>query len=102
MSASYPDSPAGTPAPANGKKTLAIVAIVLGALGILFVLLLPIVGILFGIAAVVLGFMSRSREAQARTMALVGIILGFIAIAVNVVLMILAAIAVAAVMNGQM
>lgn len=102
MSASYPDSPAGTPAPANGKKTLAIVAIVLGALGILLVLLLPIVGILFGIAAVVLGFMSRSREAQARTMALVGIILGFIAIAVNVVLMILAAIAVAAVMNGQM
>jgi len=86
-------TPAYTPAPAaSSKKTMAILSLVFGAVSIVFSLFLPILWILLAIAGVILGFMSRKREPQARTLSLVGIILSFVGIAANIVSMILGAI----------
>lgn len=85
-------TPSYTPAPtASNKKTLAILSLVFGIVSIVFCLFLPIIWILLAIAGVILGFMSRKREPQARTMALAGIILSFVGIAANVVSMIIGA-----------
>ncbi|SMQ71941.1 DUF4190 domain-containing protein [Agreia sp. VKM Ac-1783] len=86
-------TPAYTPAPAaSSKKTMAILSLVFGAVSIVFSLFLPILWILLAIAGVILGFMSRKREPQARTLSLVGIILSFVGIAANIASMILGAI----------
>jgi hypothetical protein len=86
-------TPSYSPAPtASGKKTLAILSLVFGIVSIVLCLFIPILWILVAIAGVILGFMSRKREPQARTMALVGIILSFVGIVANVVSMILGAI----------
>ena len=82
-------------APTTTKKTLAVVSIILGAVSILLCWILPILWVVVAIVGVVLGFLSRSREPQARTLALVGIILSFIGIALNIGSMILGAILVA-------
>ena len=81
--------------PTTTKKTLAVVSIILGAVSILLCWILPILWVVVAIVGVVLGFLSRSREPQARTLALVGIILSFIGIALNIGSMILGAILVA-------
>ena len=81
--------------PTTTKKTLAVVSIILGAASILLCWILPILWVVVAIVGVVLGFLSRSREPQARTLALVGIILSFIGIALNIGSMILGAILVA-------
>ena len=81
--------------PTTTKKTLAVVSIILGAVSVLLCWILPILWVVVAIVGVVLGFLSRSREPQARTLALVGIILSFIGIALNIGSMILGAILVA-------
>ncbi|THG33970.1 hypothetical protein E6C70_11120 [Glaciibacter flavus] len=81
--------------PTTTKKTLAVVSIILGAVSILLCWILPILWVVVAIVGVVLGFLSRSREPQARRLALVGIILSFIGIALNIGSMILGAILVA-------
>ena len=78
-------------APASTKKTLAVLSVVFGGISILFSLFLPIIWILFGIAAVVLGAQSRRREPSARTLATVGLVLGVVGIVCNVVSMIVGA-----------
>lgn len=94
-------TPSYTPAPiASSKKTLAILSLVFGAVSILFSLFLPIIWILLAIAGVILGFMSRKREPQARTLSLVGIILSFVGIAANLVSMILGAVMMASLMQN--
>jgi predicted phage tail protein len=93
MESSLMTTPAYTPAPAaSSKKTMAILSLVFGAVSIVFSLFLPILWILLAIAGVIHGFMSRTREPQARTMALIGIILSFVGIAANIASMILGAI----------
>ncbi|WP_419817896.1 hypothetical protein [Glaciibacter flavus] len=81
--------------PTTTKKTLAVVSIILGAVSVLLCWILPILWVVVAIVGVVLGFLSRSREPQARTLALVGIILSFIGVALNIGSMILGAILVA-------
>ncbi|MEJ3404056.1 hypothetical protein WDJ51_04880 [Rathayibacter sp. YIM 133350] len=76
----------------TSTKTLAIVSVILGAVSVLLCWILPIVWLIVGIVGVVLGFLSRSREPQARTLALVGIIVSFVGIALNIGSMILGAI----------
>jgi len=66
------------------KKTMGVLSLVFGIVSIVFCLFLPVLWILLAIAAVVLGFMSRKREPAARTMATVGIVLGFVGILANI------------------
>jgi hypothetical protein len=74
--------------PAN---RLAVVSIILGVVGLLTSVIL--VGIFFGIAAVVTGFNSRSRalrdESSKPAAAVVGIVIGVIAIIVGLGLVVL-------------
>jgi len=53
------------------SKTLSIISLIAGIVGLF-------VGTIFSIAAIVLGFMGRSREPQAKGFWLTGIILGFV------------------------
>jgi len=76
--------------PTSRSKTMAVLSLVFGIVSIVLSPFLPILWILLAIAAVVLGFLSRKRE-NARTMALVGIILGFVGIAANIASMVLGA-----------
>jgi MFS family permease len=96
-----PYSGAQTPAPTSSSKTLGIVSVVLSAISLLGFLILPIGFILFAIAGVIVGFLSRKREPGARTLSLVGIILGFVGIAVCILSIIIGAIAVASLMNSM-
>ena len=75
-------------------KTKGIVSLVLGIASVVLSFI-PILGLLVGIAAVVLGFLSRKSEPAANTMALWGIILGFVGIALSVVMFIVNAVLVA-------
>ena len=84
---------------ATSTKTKGILSLVFGILSVALFLFLPIVWLFFGIAAVVLGFLSRKSEPAAQKSALWGIILGFVGIALNLASMILGAIYVAQVMG---
>lgn len=95
-----PYSSAQTPA-TSGSKTLGIISLVLGIVSLVGFLFLPIVFVLAGIAAVILGFLSRKREPGARGLALTGIILGFIGIALCIISMIIGAILVASMMGSM-
>jgi len=105
MSSSFPPAPApgnpGAAPAANSSKTLGIVAVIVGAVSLLGFLVLPIFFVLAAIAAVILGFLSRKREPGARGLALTGIILGFVGIAVNIASMVIGAILIASVMNSM-
>jgi hypothetical protein len=92
---SYSTAPA-----ASGKKTLAILSLVFGIVSIVFSLFLPILWLLLAIAGVILGFMSRNREPQARTLSLVGIILSFVGIAANIASMVIGALLVSSMMQS--
>lgn len=76
--------------PATQKKTMAVLSLVFGIVSVVLSPFFPILWILMAIAAVILGFLSRKRE-NARTMALVGIILGFVGIAANIASMVVGA-----------
>jgi hypothetical protein len=101
MSAPYSD--ASTPAAASStKKTMGILSVVFGAvsvaIGWIFV---PILFLLLAVAGVILGFFSRRREPAARTLALVGIILSFVGVAVTLGSMIIGAILIASMMQSM-
>jgi apolipoprotein N-acyltransferase len=82
-----------TPTPATTGKPLAITSLILGILSAAGALIvLPILFLLAGIAAVILGFLSRRRESSGKGMALAGIILGFVGIALSVISWIIGAI----------
>jgi hypothetical protein len=88
-------APGGYPAPGYGygdayrppRNGLGVAALVLGILGLLiaWVPVFGILGLLLGVAAVILGFLGRGRakrgEATNPGAALAGIILGFLAVA---------------------
>jgi CHASE2 domain-containing sensor protein len=90
-----PASPHGSApgAPASTKKTMAILSVVFGAVSLALTwIIAPFIFLVLAIAGAVLGFVSRSREPGARTLALVGIILSLLAAVASVVSMILAAV----------
>jgi hypothetical protein len=93
-----PAAPAYAPAPAPGagaKRALSLTSFILGLAGVIL-FWTTWFAILVGIAAVVLGFIGRSREVGApKWMSLVGIIAGFVAILLGAIILI-AAIALAA------
>ncbi|HVX06464.1 hypothetical protein [Humibacter sp.] len=65
----YPPAPAKTP-------ILSILALIGGIIGVISLGW----GVLFGIAGIVLGFLGKSREPQARGFWLTGLILGFVSV----------------------
>lgn len=83
----------------TSTKTKGIVSLVLGIVSVPLAFI-PIAGLLLGIAAVVLGFLSRKSEPGASTLALWGIILGFVGIVLSVVMFIVNAMLIAQVVNG--
>ncbi len=97
MTDSQPTPPPSTPyvpsgaAPAK-SPVLSIIALIAGIVGVLLSLFAFGSGIVPGIAAVVLGFLGRSKEPQARGLWLTGLILGFVAIAVAILVWVVLAI----------
>jgi succinate dehydrogenase/fumarate reductase cytochrome b subunit len=89
MSDYQPTPPPSTPyasAPAPAKSPiLSILSLIFGILGVLLSLFLFGTGFLPGVAAVVLGFLGRRKEPQAKGMWLTGLITGFVAIAIAIV-----------------
>jgi hypothetical protein len=74
-------APIGGTAP---KQALSLTSFITGLAGLLILSWIPILGLLVGIAAVVLGFMAKSREPAApQWMWIVGVIAGFVTILVN-------------------
>ncbi len=105
MSDYQPTPPPSTPytgSSAAPPKTnvLSILSLIFGILGVVTSLLLVGSGILPGIAGVVLGFIARRREPSAKGMWLTGIITGFVAIAIAIVIWIGLAIVYAIALNN--
>ncbi|MDH2443945.1 hypothetical protein QDR37_08320 [Amnibacterium sp. CER49] len=86
----YPGTPEERRTP-----TLSILAIIFGILGAVLSLFVFGTGFLPGAAGVVLGFLGRRREPQARGLWLTGIITGFVAIALSIIWVIIFAIGIA-------
>jgi hypothetical protein len=90
MSDYQPTPPPSTPyasAPAPAKSPiLSILSLIFGILGVLLSLFLFGTGFLPGAAAVVLGFLGRRKEPQAKGMWLTGIITGFVAIGIAIII----------------
>src|SRR6195952_680592 len=81
-----PPSTPYSPAPGTGKSpVLSILSLIFGILGVLLSLFLFGSGVLPGAAAVVLGFLGRSKEPQAKGMWLTGIITGFVAVGLAII-----------------
>ena len=81
-----PPSTPYSPAPVAGKSpVLSILSLIFGILGVLLSLFLFGSGVLPGAAAVVLGFLGRSKEPQAKGMWLTGIITGFVAVGLAII-----------------
>jgi hypothetical protein len=86
--------------PAAKSPILSILSLVGGILGIVLNIAWGI-GFLFGIAAVVLGFIGRNKEPQAKGFWLTGIILGFVSIAIAIIYWIFLAIIFASIASYQ-
>jgi len=84
-----PAAPAYAPAPAAGpKQGLSLTSFILGLAGLVFSWALGF-GFLVALAAVILGFLGKSKEPQApKWMWLVGIITGFVAIFIALLVLI--------------
>jgi hypothetical protein len=84
-----PAAPAYAPAPVAGpKQTLSLISFIAGIAGIVFAWA-PGFGFLVALAAVILGFLGKSKEPQApHWMWLVGIITGFIGIFIALIALI--------------
>lgn len=80
-----PPVPPVTPAPVEtpGKQTLGIIALVLGIIGLLASAVAA--GLVFGIAAAILGHLSLRGEPAARGMAIAGLVTGYVSIGISVV-----------------
>jgi uncharacterized membrane protein HdeD (DUF308 family) len=97
----HSSAPATTSSTTSSTKTLGLTALIVGAASaVLSWLILPILWLLGGVVAVVLGFLSRRKEPAARTLALWGIILGFVAIISAVASMVIGAMILAQAMSG--
>lgn len=82
------------------SKTLSLTSMIAGIVGI--VLTIFYVGILFDIAAIVLGFLGRSREPSAKGFWLTGLITGFAGLLFSILYIVLIAFVInAAIKTGQ-
>lgn len=88
----------GAPAPAR-SPIFSILSLVGGIVGVLLSFFFG-AGLLFGAAGVVLGFIGRRKEPQARGMWLTGIILGFIAVAISLIFILIGIIAAIAISSS--
>jgi hypothetical protein len=80
-------SPYAAPGGPGPKQTLSLTSFIVGLAGLLILSWIPILGLLVGIAAVVLGFMAKGREPGAPSwMWIVGVISGFVTILVNLLI----------------
>ena len=98
MSATPPTPPAASPTPAAAgpKQVLSLTSLILGIAGIVFSWV-PVLPFLASLAAIIIGFIARKNEPGApKWMALIGIILGFVAIGLAVLFLVIAALALAA------
>jgi hypothetical protein len=86
----YSPPPATPYVPAGGVQptkspVLSILSLVGGIVGVLFSLFFFGLGVIFSIAAVVLGFIGRRKEPGSKGLWLTGIILGFVGIGIAIV-----------------
>jgi hypothetical protein len=82
-----PAAPVYAPAPAGPKQTLSLISFIAGLAGLVFSWV-PGLGFLVSLAAIILGFLGKSKEPQApKWMWLVGIITGFVAIFLSIILL---------------
>ena len=76
-------------APTGGtspKQGLSLTSFIVGLAGLLILSWIPILGILVGVAAVVIGFMAKGREPGApQWMWIVGVIAGFLTILISLI-----------------
>ena len=84
-----PAAPAYAPAPVAGpKQALSLTSFILGLASLVFSWALGF-GFLLAVAAVILGFLGKSKEPQApKWMWLIGIITGFVAIFISLIVLI--------------
>ena len=81
-----PAAPAPAPVAAGPKQALSLTSFIMGLAGLLFCAV-PFFGFLVALAAVIIGFIARKREPGApKWMSLVGIIAGFVAIVLGIIL----------------
>ncbi len=99
--------PGGAPAGAGaGNNTKAIAALATGIAGIVFAICCSFVGLLLGIAAVVLGYMSKQEIARSNGaqggggLAQGGFITGIVAVVLAIIMIILGAANVVSNLNG--
>jgi len=86
--AAGPYPAAGAPA-AGPKQGLSLTSFILGLAGLVFSWV-PVLGFLASLAAIVLGFIGKSKEPAApKWMWLVGIITGFVAIVLSILFVVL-------------
>lgn len=107
-----PDAAYGVPAdaayaqpyaagPVKKSPVLSILSLIAGIVGLLgsWIVIIPIVGSILDLfipaAAVVLGFIAKRKEPQARGMWITGIILGFVALAIAIIALVLWIVAIA-------
>jgi hypothetical protein len=99
----YAQQPYGTGAPVAKSPVLSIISMISGIVGLLgfWVVFIPFVGgilqLFFPAAAVVLGFLGKQKEPQAKGFWLTGLITGFVGLAIGLLSIILWAIAFAAI-----
>ena len=89
-------APAAYGAPVAGpKQTLSLTSFILGIAGMVFSWV-PFLGFLASLAAIIIGFIARKREPGApKWMSLIGIILGFVAIVIGIIVIALLFISIA-------
>ncbi|MEO5710675.1 MAG: DUF4190 domain-containing protein [Nocardioidaceae bacterium] len=91
----YPPGPGYGAPPPTGNNTKAVIALVLGILGFVFAICCSLLGLVIGIAALVLGRLSRKEIALTGGaqggdgMARAGFVLGIVDIVIAVILIIL-------------
>jgi len=90
----YGSSTGGTPAK---SPVLSIISLITGILGVVSGFFGW--GLLFSIAAVVLGHLGKKKEPAARGFWLTGLITGYVGIAINAIVLILGIIAAAAILS---
>lgn len=90
----YPPGPGYGPPPPTGNNTKAVVALVLGILGFVFAICCSLLGLVIGIAALVLGRLARKeialtgRAQGGDGLAKAGFVLGIVDIVVAILLII--------------
>lgn len=81
-------APAYSAPVAGPKQTLSLTSFILGLAGIVFSWV-PFLGFLASLAAIIIGFIARKREPGApKWMSLIGIILGFVAIVIGLIVIV--------------